>query len=119
MVRVTVLGQHLRHGKQRHQVDTFPDGRVTAPNSGHFRCRLTLRLRIASTSGTCGGAARPGAMPRHADRIQFYLCGAALGGGSYARASHVDSTNRKILKNTTKSCVGFYPGIPSRSACAS
>ena len=34
-----------------------------------------------------------------ADRIQFYLCGAALGGGTYARASQVDSTNRKILQN--------------------
>ena len=41
----------------------------------------------------------PAAMPRRADRIQFYLCGAALGGGSYARASHVDSANRKILQN--------------------
>ena len=41
----------------------------------------------------------PAVMPRRADRIRFYLCGAALGGGSYARASHVDSTNRKILQN--------------------
>ena len=28
------------------------------------------------------GAAPPEAMPSHADRIQFYLCGAAPGGGS-------------------------------------
>ena len=74
---------------------------------------------VPRISRTCGGAPPPAAMPRRADRIQFYLCAAALGGGSYARASHVDSTNRKILKNTTKSCVGFYSGIPSRSACAS
>ena len=41
----------------------------------------------------------PAVMPRRADRIQIYICGAALGGGSYVRASHVDSTNRKILQN--------------------
>ena len=30
----------------------------------------------------CGGAAPLAAMPHRADRIQFYLCGAAFGGGS-------------------------------------
>ena len=54
---------------------------------------------VPRISRTCGGVAPPAAMPCHTDRIQFYLCGVALGGGSYARASHVDSTNRKILQN--------------------
>ena len=58
-----------------------------------------LRGAVPRISRTCGGAAPPAAMPRRADRIQLHLCGAALGGGSYARASHVDSTNRKILQN--------------------
>ena len=37
---------------------------------------------VPRISRTCGGAAPLAAMPHRADRIQFYLCGAALGGGS-------------------------------------
>ena len=52
---------------------------------------------VPRISRTCGGVALPALW--RADRIQFYLCGVALGGRRYARASHVDSTNRKILQN--------------------
>ena len=61
-----------------------------------------LSRAVRHNSARCrayGERVAPASMPRRADRIQFYLCGAALGGGSYARASHVDSTNRKILQN--------------------
>ena len=37
---------------------------------------------VPRISRKCGGAAPLAAMPHRADRIQFYLCGAALGGGS-------------------------------------
>ena len=37
---------------------------------------------VPRISRTCGGAAPLAAMPHRADRIQFYLCAAALGGGS-------------------------------------
>ena len=59
-------------------------------------------VAVLRISRTCGGAAPPAAMPRRADRIQFYLCGLALGGGSYAGASRVNSTNRKILQNSIR-----------------
>ena len=67
---------------------------------------------VPRISRTCGGAAPPAAMPHRVDRIQFYRCGAALGGGSYARASHVDSTNRRILQKYYKIMCRFLSGNP-------
>ena len=50
-------------------------------------------------------------------RAQFYLCGVVLGGGSYARVSHVDSTNRKILQNhVSVSIRESYPGVKYKMA---
>ena len=92
------------------------DARRATERSGAAQFGTVPRI-----SRMCGGAAPLAAMPCRAAPI-----GSSSIFAAWRSAAEVTLGLRtwirpigKYYKNTTKSCVGFYPGIPSRSACAS